>query len=186
MDGQNAFRGPEPRGAFLYGEGQHGYTKPDGHYMDDLWFYDVDAHRWICCYPCAPTKTLRLQLNADGFEATLDGDLVPVAQQVHGDQMNTYDTDAKRMLSMPNTHSYWQRAIPQRREWLEPPPADASPWFFEPATGKWRPESHRYECAVRSATETRFFTSPAANRPFSCIATRRCRSMTPQQTSGEM
>lgn len=27
---------PELRGAFLYGEGQHGYTKPDGHYMDDL------------------------------------------------------------------------------------------------------------------------------------------------------
>src|SRR5258708_1450545 len=38
---------PELRGAFLYGEGQHGYAKPDGHYMDDLWLYDINAHRWI-------------------------------------------------------------------------------------------------------------------------------------------
>lgn len=79
---------PELRGAFLYGEGQHGYTKPDGHYMDDLWFYDINAHRWICCYPGAPTKSLRLQLNADGFEVTPDGELLPVAQQVHGYEMN--------------------------------------------------------------------------------------------------
>ena len=62
--------------------------------MDDLWFYDINAHRWICCYPGAPTKTLRLRLNADGFEATPAGDLVPVAQQVHGYEMNTYDITA--------------------------------------------------------------------------------------------
>src|SRR5438477_10887150 len=30
---------PELGGAFLFGEGIHGYSKPDGHYMDDLWFY---------------------------------------------------------------------------------------------------------------------------------------------------
>ncbi len=129
---------PELRGAFLQGEGRHGYTKPDGHYMDDLWFYDINAHRWICCYPGAPAKTLRLRLNADGFEATPDGDLIPVAQQVHGYEMNTYDTDGKRLLSMPNTHSYWEKAMPQRKDWLKPPPADASPWFYETITGKWK------------------------------------------------
>src|SRR5262249_55031369 len=43
-------------GAFLFGEGVHGYTKPDGHYMDDLWFYDANAHRWICIYPGYDTK----------------------------------------------------------------------------------------------------------------------------------
>lgn len=52
---------PEVRGAFLFGEGVHGYTKPDGHYMDDLWFYDINGHRWICCYPGAPTKTLPVE-----------------------------------------------------------------------------------------------------------------------------
>jgi hypothetical protein len=128
---------PELHGAFLYGEGVHGYAKPDGHYMDDLWLYDVNAHRWVCCYPGADTKTLELHLNKDGFEADRDGDLVPVAQQVHGYSMNTYDTDARRLLSMPNLHSYWKKALPQREKWLKDPPADASPWAFDPATGKW-------------------------------------------------
>jgi hypothetical protein len=128
---------PELRGAFLFGEGVHGYAKPDGHYMDDLWFYDVNGHRWVCCYPGADTKTLDLVLNRDGFEASQDGTLVPVASQVHGYSMNTYDTDRKRFLSMPNLHEYWKTALPQRTRWLKPAPADASPWSFDPATGKW-------------------------------------------------
>src|SRR4051794_21699685 len=40
---------PKLRGAFLYGEGVHGYAKTDGRYMDDLWVYDINSHRWICC-----------------------------------------------------------------------------------------------------------------------------------------
>src|SRR5436190_18099475 len=82
---------PELRGAFLYGEGVHGHAKPDGYYMDDLWFYDINAHRWVCCYPGAETKKLDLVLNKDGFEATREGALVTVAQQVHGYSMNAYD-----------------------------------------------------------------------------------------------
>jgi hypothetical protein len=105
--------------------------------MDDLWFYDINGHRWICCYPGAPVKTLRLRINAEGFEATPAGDLVPVAQQVHGYEMNTYDTDRRRLMSMPNLHPYWKRAMPQRTSWLKPAPADASPWFYETATGRW-------------------------------------------------
>src|SRR5262249_35843890 len=50
---------------------------------------------------------------------------------------NTYDTDARRLLSMPNLHSYWKKALPQREKWLKEPPADASPWLFDPARGKW-------------------------------------------------
>jgi hypothetical protein len=128
---------PELRGAFLYGEGVHGYTKPDGRYMDDLWFYDINAHRWICCYPGADVKQLKLKLNADGFESTEDGTLVAVAQQAHGYAMNTYDTHRKRFMSMPNTHTYWKGAIPQRDTWLARPPADASPWFWGPTSGQW-------------------------------------------------
>lgn len=128
---------PKRRGAFLYGEGVHGYTKPDGRYMDDLWFYDVNGHRWVCCYPGADTKTLALSLNKDGFEADATGELVPVAQAVHGYSMNTFDVDASRFLSMPNTHEYWKKALPQREKWLKPPPADASPWSYDAASGKW-------------------------------------------------
>lgn len=128
---------PELGGAFLYGEGVHGYTKPDGHYMDDLWFYDVNGHRWICCDPGADTKSLMLTLNADGFEADADGRPRPVAQQVHGYSMNTYDTHRRQMLSMPNTHSYWKQALSQREAWLKEPPADAGPWIFETTSGRW-------------------------------------------------
>jgi hypothetical protein len=128
---------PELRGAILFGEGVHGYAKPDGHYMDDLWFYDINGHRWVCCYPGADTKTLDLHLNKDGFEANKAGDLIPVAMQAHGYSMSTYDTDRRRFLSMPNLHPYWERALPQRKRWLKPSPADASPWAFDPYSGKW-------------------------------------------------
>jgi hypothetical protein len=128
---------PELRGAFLFGEGVHGYAKPDGHYMDDLWFYDINGHCWVCFYPGADARTLNLRINADGFEATEAGQLLPVASQAHGYSMNTYDTDRKRFLSMPNLHPYWKNALPQRKQWLKDPPADAGPWEFDPSSGKW-------------------------------------------------
>ena len=50
---------PDLRAAFLFGEGQHGWwNKENGRYMDDLWAYDVNAHRWVCVYP-APTSQPR-------------------------------------------------------------------------------------------------------------------------------
>jgi hypothetical protein len=66
---------PDLRGAFLFGKGVHGYTKPDGYYTDELWFYDANADRWVCCYPSYDTKhSPELAVNADGFEATGDGE----------------------------------------------------------------------------------------------------------------
>jgi hypothetical protein len=128
---------PELRGAFLAGQGVHGYVKPDGHYQDDLWFYDINAHRWICCYPGAHAKTLDLKINEDGFEATAEGQPVPVAWLGHGYEMSAYDSDLKRFMSMPCGDPYWEAAIPQRKRWLKSAPADASPWFFESLTGRW-------------------------------------------------
>lgn len=125
------------RGAFLYGEGVHGYAKPDGHYMDDLWLYDINAHRWVCCYPGAPTKTLDLKVNDDGFEVDAKGQIVAVAQQVHGYEMNAYDPESRRFVSMPNTHSYCKNEMPQRATWHKPAPEKCSPWFFDLATGGW-------------------------------------------------
>lgn len=128
---------PELRGAFLYGEGVHGYVKPDGRYMDDLWLYDIAAHRWICLYPGADPKTLQLTLNADGFEAGPDGRPVPVAAQVHAYAMIDYDPERRRFVMMPCPGGYEKKAMPQRAGWLKPPPPDASPWFFESASGAW-------------------------------------------------
>jgi hypothetical protein len=128
---------PELRGAFLFGEGVHGFTKPDGHYMDDLWFYDINGHRWICCYPGADTKSLDLAINAQGFEAPQSGEPIPVATMAHGYEMTTYDTEQNRFMSMPNAHGYEKKALPQRQGWWQAPPEDASPWLFEVATGRW-------------------------------------------------
>jgi hypothetical protein len=33
-------------------------VKPDGHYMNDVWFYDINAHRWICLYPGIEVNTI--------------------------------------------------------------------------------------------------------------------------------
>jgi hypothetical protein len=105
--------------------------------MDDLWFYDIQGHRWICCYPGADTRTLDLTINADGFEATRAGEPVPVASMGHGYEMTAYDTAGRRFLSMPNPTGFEKKALPQRQRWYRPPPRDASPWFFETATGRW-------------------------------------------------
>ncbi len=132
---------PDLRGAFLFGEGVHGYTKPDGHYMDDLWFYDLHRHRWVCCYPGANVKTLDLTITRDGFEATRDGGPVPVASMVHAYEMVTYDTHSKRFLSMPCPGDYWKKPLARRLKWLaglpKGAPKAASPWTFDPRTARW-------------------------------------------------
>ena len=46
---------PDMNGAFFCGTGSHG-AQPEGYYMDDLWFYDANAHKWICLYPGANTS----------------------------------------------------------------------------------------------------------------------------------
>ena len=50
---------PDLRGAFLTGEGNHGWVNPKtNRQMDDYWFYDINAHRWICIYPGTEVSTL--------------------------------------------------------------------------------------------------------------------------------
>jgi hypothetical protein len=134
---------PNLGGAFLYGEGVHGYTKPDGHYMDDLWFYDVNAHRWVCVYPGYDTKRPpELVVNADGFEAVKGGEPVPIAAAVHGYGMSTYDPDGGKFACVPSGGDYWGRAMPRRLAFLKENgkklnTTHVSPWLYDTAEGKW-------------------------------------------------
>ena len=133
---------PELRGAFLFGEGVHGYVKPDGHVMDDLWFYDLQQHRWICCYPGSGVATLDLKVNADGFEANAHGEPIPLSQMAHAYEGLTYDTEGHRFMAMPCPNTdYLVKSLKQKREvWLKDQTVNqstASPWFFEIDTGKW-------------------------------------------------
>lgn len=92
---------PELQGAFLCGAGPHAFIKPDGHY-DDIFFYDLNGHRWICIFPGVNTKTFGedckngvLKVNDDGQLVDKEGHVVPLAARSHSGQTHTYDTDRK-------------------------------------------------------------------------------------------
>lgn len=127
----------ELRGAFLYGEGQHGFTKPDGRYMDDCWFYDLNGHRWTCVYPGTDVKEPGLKPDANGFPVDKDGQLTPVSLCVHAYDLLSYDGDQRRLLIM-GVHEY--HFAPKSLKALLPaggkvPPS--SPWQYDWKTGKW-------------------------------------------------
>ena len=57
------------KGAFLYGEGIHGWIDPDTkRYMDDLWFYDLPGNKWHCVWPGTPIDNRTTKLNKEGVE----------------------------------------------------------------------------------------------------------------------
>ena len=97
---------PELQGAFLHGQGVHGYIKPDGYFMDDIWFYDLNGHRWICLYPGTDTKHFveniekgELKVDANGQLADKQGHAVPFSSiPGHSYQNHTYDTDQHKYI----------------------------------------------------------------------------------------
>lgn len=136
-------------GAFFCGTGVHGYVKTDGHYMDDLWFYDINAHRWICLYPGASKQT-KLTLDKNGFEVNESGDPIPISYLSHAYGNMTYDSDLRKLLIIWSQCPWWGSAVPQRWEWLGIPedqraygsagPVIANgrhPLFWDVSTGKW-------------------------------------------------
>ena len=133
---------PDLHGAFLFGEGVHGWwNRKTGRYMDDLWFYDVPGHRWICVYPGTEVTAYRKALTEDGFEADAEGRPVPVASMAHAYEMVTYDTHTRQFLSMPCPGDYWN-AIQGRREFLQQQKGKlnrdhASPWMYDTVAGRW-------------------------------------------------
>lgn len=142
---------PDLRGAFLYGEGVHGYVKPDGYYMDDLFFYDINAHRWVCLYPGLEVQTFdkrieekQLMLNDAGLLVDKDSRPLPVAPQGHGYQGSAYDTDLRRLALLDPGHGEWRSVKPIVRGFklLEEQMARGrrrphSPWFYNTLTGEW-------------------------------------------------
>jgi hypothetical protein len=134
---------PDLGGSFLYGEGVHGWwNEKTGRYMDDLWFYDSNAHRWICVYPGADVKHLDLRLDKNGFEVTRDGMPLPVAPLAHAYEMLTYNTDLKKFMFMPCDGGYWNVFKKRRTGWLKDRAKNkqvpSSPWLYDTKTGKWQ------------------------------------------------
>jgi hypothetical protein len=97
---------PELQGAFLHGQGVHGYIKPDGYFMDDIWFYDAGGHRWICIYPGTDTKHFveniqkgEFKVDANGQLADKEGHAVPFSSLPgHSYQNHTYDAEQHKYI----------------------------------------------------------------------------------------
>ncbi len=136
---------PDLRGAFFFGEGPHGMVKPDGHYMDDLWFYDINQHRWICVYPGIKANGgyEGVKINPDGFEVGSDGHPLPIAQVGHAYCAVTYDTHRRAFMSQPTFQHYWKKAIKGRQAALEAgkdklaDQSRTSPWIYDTVGGHW-------------------------------------------------
>lgn len=148
-------------GAFFFGEGKHGFIKPDGHYMDDLWFYDANQHRWICVYPGIHAAEGYKQIRFDketGFEITPDGQPLPIASMTHAYNAVTYDSDRGLFMNhaCPGRHwmpGYYQgitgrveaieahkKAIEKAKQEGEEPPwagKDKSPFIYNTRTGRF-------------------------------------------------
>lgn len=131
-------------GAFLFGEGIHGWANSEnGRYMDGLWLYDVNAHRWVALYPGTDTRSPpRLQLTPDGFEGVAPDRPIPIATMVHGYEMTAWDPVRQIFFSMPNHHAYYARPLPsvakfRRENAARLNTSSASPWMFDPWNRRW-------------------------------------------------
>jgi len=165
---------PDLRGAFLYGEGVHGGSAMRGgqrHYNDDLYFYDINAHAWICCHPGTPLDDPGLSYDDDLLcEVDRNGNPIPVAVSVHGYWTPAYNTHAKKFTMVPAPASmYWRKALLKHRPWFAAADKDqrkpdprwggyGSPWNWNPRTGLW--EFHRVNGpAPRHKVDNAFFYS---------------------------
>lgn len=140
-------------GAFLFGEGEHGWVNPDnGRYMDDVWLYDVNAHRWVALYPGTDTRSPpKLQVTRDGFEGVAPDRPVAIATMVHGYEMTAWDPIHQIFHHMPVYHGYHSRPLPsvtafRRQNIARLNRRAASPWMFDPWNRVW----HRLKTSTPS------------------------------------
>jgi hypothetical protein len=133
------------KGAFLYGEGEHGrWDKETGLYGDDLWFYDLQQHRWICLYPGTNVHTLNLKLDTNGWEVDETGQPIPVAAMVHGYELSTYLPDRQKLMFLAPGGAYWPKSPfgDRRLKWL--PDGGKSvkndPFYYDVKSGRFERE----------------------------------------------
>jgi hypothetical protein len=137
---------PDLVGGFLFGEGvhgKHGEGKRAGHYNDDVFLYDLMAHRYICLYPGTRSADFEIRLDRHGFVADVDGQNPPIAIAVHGYECSCYVPETHEFITLL-TGSPYSRKIQERLQSLV---KDVSlhgrkeggrhPFFYDTATGRW-------------------------------------------------
>ncbi len=148
---------PNLRGAFVFGEGVHAHVKPDGHYMNDLWFYDINGHRWVCLYPGIEVKSIvqrikdrDLTLNDGGLLVDREGQPLPPLL-IHAYGNLGYDPDRKQFATLGGQFANYfttddrrgvfreaNRLYQEMRKGKKLP--GLSPFFYDVASGKWKCE----------------------------------------------
>jgi hypothetical protein len=137
---------PDLVGGFLQGEGVHGAhgTGPrEGRYNDDVFFYDLMAHRYVCVYPGTKTDTFEAELDDDGFVADADGEHPPIAIAAHGYECSSYNPETREFMTLL-TGSPYSRKIRDRLTSLvgEHPRHSRDgggmhPFFYNVEQGRW-------------------------------------------------
>jgi len=110
---------PDFRGAMYTGEGKHAYVKPDGYGMDDWWFYDINAHAWICVWPGTNTRELgrqvkegKIKVNKKGRAVDESGQPVPAHILIHTYHLLTYNSDEQKFALMAMYPTYIRYFMP--------------------------------------------------------------------------
>ena len=161
--GKSMVLAPELRGAFRTGEGCHAYVKPDGFGQDDYWFYDINAHRWICLYPGTDTRNFKKQvqdgaLKVDDVGRVVDssGQPIPGHLLIHAFGCISYDTDLKKFsilqgggfgrYFMPGLSSHGGNAAVDEAiallegQGLNKKGKNFAPWAYNTLTGRFERE----------------------------------------------
>ncbi len=147
---------PDLGGAFLHGQGVHGYVKPDGYFMDDIWFYDANAHRWICLYPGTDTRNFvesirkgELTVNDDGQLVDKAGNVVPFSSIAgHSYQDHAYDPGRGRYIFGGHIDGIGSEQHVRNKPWCKDgralllaqgktDKAGGAPYCFNTVTGKF-------------------------------------------------
>jgi hypothetical protein len=137
---------PDLIGGFLVGEGVHGKYgdgKREGHYNDDVFFYDLMGHRYICLYPGTRTADFKVKLDPQGFVADLEGQNPPIAIAVHGYECSCYVPEKHEFITLLTGSPYSQK-IQERLQSMVKDTALHSrkaggmhPFFYDTTSGRW-------------------------------------------------
>lgn len=136
---------PDLIGAFLQGEGVHGASGDgprEGRYNDDVFFYDLMAHRYLCVYPGTNKDALRVHRDDQGFVAAEDGQHLPIAIAVHGYECLSYNPETREFMTL-QTGSPYSRSIQARvkelagKDALYGRDAGKHPYFYNVDSGRW-------------------------------------------------
>jgi hypothetical protein len=106
-----------------------------------VWFYDLNAHRWICIHPGTDVASFTRVMDKNGFEATADGQNIPIASAVHGYECTAYVTDERKFMTLQTGSPYSKKLMERRKTWLKDAKitreSGRHPFFYDVASGRW-------------------------------------------------